>query len=822
MSIKKLSPLSLYLLVLVSSLVLGLSLGNTRLIMIAYGGATLGYFVADVSKLFRLRGVLANIVSLLILLIAMKDFFPGDSSGKLVSVANLLVYLQTVLMFQEKSTRLNWQILILSLLQVVVAAIFNFKFEAGLLFLLYFFVVTACLVIQCLHASMEQVQNGNRRSAEALKNSLGGLLSKSRASDSSSTAESGYRGDRPLTFFDSDSGEERSLLGTLANHLSFWIVVSIVFTTTMFAYIPRSARAWFGPATIKVEPAGLYRSINLDERGVVMQSAALLFRAEVLDSAGKSIDLEADPPYFRGMALSSLRIEDDKLTWSAPHDRVFSGLFQSPPYGTRTGNEAIQRITLEESDNPLVYGVMPFHRSDKNTNSGVLFCHEVSALTRCKTGESIELSQFSYEAITKLDENNRFSRFWPYYSNLRLYKERPMSDDPPQEAWLTQIPRGRFPGIVKVSNQLASENSKEEGTRLALMKKMERYFLEPGRYKYTLDFRSVERDDRIDPVEDFFSNHKSGHCELFASALTLMLRNQGIPARFVVGFHGAEKSPISDQYRVKAKMAHAWVEAYLPPEECTEGMLDRGLASKGGAWVILDATPPSALPDPSVGEEAYDLARTVWDDYVIGSDSETTTGTAEQQFAWLSFLNNPRFQIWERRMLGVQKFTNSNQFKFGLGGGAVLLMLVGWYRSRRAKMADEKHLKVSRLRRLFAGAISLISPGLGKWVMEGAADSQSTVFYYRMSQLLEPFGLSRRPAQTHREFASEVAAHFNDSEIQGHVDQITEWFNAIRFGQTQLDDDLKGTVDERLAQLKDALQTAEKQYKAADDIVLAN
>ena len=45
-----------------------------------------------------------------------------------------------------------------------------------------------------------------------------------------------------------------------------------------------------------------------------------------------------------------------------------------------------------------------------------------------------------------------------------------------------------------------------------------------------------ERDPTIDPIEDFVTKHPQGHCEYFATALTLMLRSLGIPARVVSGF----------------------------------------------------------------------------------------------------------------------------------------------------------------------------------------------------------------------------------------------------------------------------------------------
>ena len=124
------------LLITISGLLLGASQGVWQLTFISFLGGFLGLLLVDWLRVIRIQGWLANTASILILLFAMKDFYGGDSAAKLISVGQLLVYLQTVLMFQEKTPRLYWQVLVLSLLQVVVASIFNLNFEGGLLFII--------------------------------------------------------------------------------------------------------------------------------------------------------------------------------------------------------------------------------------------------------------------------------------------------------------------------------------------------------------------------------------------------------------------------------------------------------------------------------------------------------------------------------------------------------------------------------------------------------------------------------------------------------------------------------------------------------------
>ncbi len=75
-------------------------------------------------------------------------------------------------------------------------------------------------------------------------------------------------------------------------------------------------------------------------------------------------------------------------------------------------------------------------------------------------------------------------------------------------------------------------------------------------YTYSLDAHIDSRD----PVMSFLNNTKSGHCALYASAMTLILRDWGIPARYCTGF--AASSELSVQ-TLRSKDLHAWCEVYL-------------------------------------------------------------------------------------------------------------------------------------------------------------------------------------------------------------------------------------------------------------------
>lgn len=67
-----------------------------------------------------------------------------------------------------------------------------------------------------------------------------------------------------------------------------------------------------------------------------------------------------------------------------------------------------------------------------------------------------------------------------------------------------------------------------------------------------------------DPVDYFLFDLKEDFCEYFASAMTVMLRELGVPARVVEGYTTGALDPNTGKYVVKELDAHAWVEAYFP------------------------------------------------------------------------------------------------------------------------------------------------------------------------------------------------------------------------------------------------------------------
>ena len=88
---------------------------------------------------------------------------------------------------------------------------------------------------------------------------------------------------------------------------------------------------------------------------------------------------------------------------------------------------------------------------------------------------------------------------------------------------------------------------------------------------YTLDVESVP--DGVDFVSYFLLDAREGYCTYFASAMTVLCRMLGLPARYVEGYYVS--SPEIGWTRVTGENGHAWTEVYFP----------------NYGWLTVDATP---------------------------------------------------------------------------------------------------------------------------------------------------------------------------------------------------------------------------------------
>jgi hypothetical protein len=154
-----------------------------------------------------------------------------------------------------------------------------------------------------------------------------------------------------------------------------------------------------------------------------------------------------------------------------------------------------------------------------------------------------------------------------------------------------EVPAGLRASLSPIAQEWTAGVATDRARAEAIERRLRR------EYAYSL---VAARDPRQDPVLDFLRTHREGHCEYFATAMTLLARTSGVPARMVGGFRVAERNAIGGWYVVREKNAHAWVEAYVD-----------------GAWRTFDPTPPAAIEANAPRETGAlgalgDVARVAW------------------------------------------------------------------------------------------------------------------------------------------------------------------------------------------------------------------
>lgn len=123
------------------------------------------------------------------------------------------------------------------------------------------------------------------------------------------------------------------------------------------------------------------------------------------------------------------------------------------------------------------------------------------------------------------------------------------------------------------------------------------YLYSSGGFTYTTDIRGECAGEKL---LDCFMRIKKGYCEYFATAMVMMLRAQGIPARYVLGYLPGQEQE-NKTWRVTRGAAHAWVEVYFPDYGWVEFDPTPGNLENGQAPTRLPVGDPlpGASPEPS-------------------------------------------------------------------------------------------------------------------------------------------------------------------------------------------------------------------------------
>jgi transglutaminase-like putative cysteine protease len=294
-----------------------------------------------------------------------------------------------------------------------------------------------------------------------------------------------------------------------------------------------------------------------------------------------------------------------------------------------------------------------------------------------------------------------------------------------------------------------------------------------GRYGYSLQMRA----SGPDPLADFLFNVREGHCEYFATAMTVMLRTQRIPARIVNGFQPGEYNPAADAFIVRQADAHSWVEVYF---------------SESDSWVTFDPTPASGRPAGTSGSglsgslrRYADALELFWIQHVLAYDRQGQRTLAR----------TIQSQISNYRIAATQSADDLNA------------RLSAWWGGKQGGVSGALGVVTSPL--VFApvtalfvavGLVWLHRKGFLKFGRAGknarAANAAVIEFYERMTATLKARGYSRRDDETPLEFADAI----NTPDVL----TITRAYNRVRFGAQHLSSAEAAEVERCLRRMEES------------------
>ena len=776
---------------------------------------------------FRLNRVVANLFAIVVAVYTYIKFDAAELAGdKLLEIANLLAYLQFILFYEEKSPRTYSHLMVLSLLQVVVAAALHLSLAAGLILVLYLLMATSTMMFFFLYREQNRVEIASGKippwhdaRAAARKNNAGKRNFGSGPSNQHIQVSTDVQSTiaRQLSW--------KGLLRQVAAMSSVAMLMSVI----LFYSMPRTEEAaWQGAPGAVASKVGFNDTVELAERDLITQSERAVMRVAFFDQETNKPYPIAGEPYFRGAVLYDYEdsVWQPMRGMTAPYEERVRTIRADHPGLVR------QQILLEPYHSNRLFAVFPALRAklaDGSSSPDVAFYDDLRRRLVRSPRMSVAEGQYRYELYTTAFDKSEQIPVFPYArdrSRTTFVNAVTISQEMQR---LRRIAASQFPTLVSTADQVLDEGQVDRLDRWAVAFALQDHFRTTEQYTYTLDFREVERDESLDPIEDFVKNHRTGHCEYFASALIMMLRSQGIPARMVVGYKGGDYNVLGDYYQVQEKYAHAWVEAYLHRAQLKESynLPERDLYL--GAWLRLDPTPLSSVSDAeeySVTlmervDEAFDYFSLLWADYVLGFNSKrqqeslydplnedtqaTISGMLDPRKLWNTADEESKSAAmtwigWMSRILGV--------FVVVCSGVLVFNIFLAWLGLKKKKRSG-------RLAALLSRVVRLVAPGIAQWIYDPESSARQAhrrvSFYEHFVSLLARHDLHPDDHQTQLEFADAVSTQFAAQPDWQHLadlpHRIVDAFYQVRFGSGTLSSQETESIQKALAEMQVALSS---------------
>jgi transglutaminase-like putative cysteine protease len=533
----------------------------------------------------------------------------------------------------------------------------------------------------------------------------------------------------------SDPFEHRNLAFSLLLTSPALLLLILASGALVFFLLPRMSAGYLGAYSFGTDfSSGFSDRVQLGQIGQIQQSNAVVMHVQIDGDTIGRYDL-----HWRGVTLADF----DGTAWSNPREQFILQRRDDDGFSVpRIDNVALSSFvtTSLKREQLIHYRVLM-----EPIGTNVFF---LAPWARSVNGDYRVLAADRGGAVYDFDSAHPISR---YEADSDIAKPstdelRAAGEDYPKHISGAYL---RLPAVDARVAQLAAKITSSAHNDYDKAAAIENYLRTHFGYTLQLPRRLVK-----DPIANFLFERRQGHCEYFASAMAVMLRTQGIPSRVVNGFRSDEFNDVTGNYVVRAKDAHAWVEAYFP----------------GYGWQMFDPTPAGSGGTPEGwGRIALyvDAMASFWREWIVSYDS------THQYVLGQTALNGTR-SLWENtRAWAAAKYA----------------AMLKWAERSQGRVQDSPARWA-----IYGGTIALalsLLANLGrvarwlheKWLQahpERSPEQAAAIWYTRMARSLARRGMQKPAAQTPQEFVKKIG----DARLRAPVARFTDVYESARFGNS--------------------------------------
>ena len=353
---------------------------------------------------------------------------------------------------------------------------------------------------------------------------------------------------------------QSEVLGRVTPQL-FWLanglaLVCFGMTLAIFFTIPRISAGFYQKGFGEnIRTSGFSETVNLGAIGPIKRDPSIVMRVEVPRYTSHTVDRF----YLRGVSFDQYdgKSWTNRLGYRRNLSEESPGMFiirgHQGPTPSRLGDAIQQNILLEPLDTSVLFAA-PFVENISGKFPAVQ-------------------SDFSGSVYLPFPSSSRIE--YAVVSRSHPVLPADLGSEP------TVYPESftkhflQIPYTSERISKLTEDMTRSQQSPYEKAQAIQTFLIRNYRYSLDAPLAGVDR-----PLEEFLFFRKTGYCEHYATAMVIMLRTVGIPARLVTGFLATEWNEYGSYYVVRQQDAHAWVEVHLPHS----------------GWVMMDPTPPSGEP----------------------------------------------------------------------------------------------------------------------------------------------------------------------------------------------------------------------------------